>query len=143
MDYQHFKICKINLLFLLLKLTAFLGAVFLFAGLRYEVQQLALMPNQLLDLVFVTCCLLLGWLYRVGLDDVDLNANEQKIKVKVEYNFYGFVFVRLSSQRGKVALVRLWNPTNLIYSLSDNLAVECVFKSDAQLPRGGCRLISS
>jgi hypothetical protein len=143
MDYQHFKISKVNLLLLLLKLSALIVAVFLLASLRYEVQQLAIMPNQLLDLALITCCLVLGWICRVGLDVVDLKTNEQEIKIKVEYNLYGFVFVRLSSQRRQIASVRLWNPTNYKYSLSEGLMVECMFKSDGQLPRGGCRLINS
>ncbi|WP_158769986.1 hypothetical protein [Paraglaciecola sp. L1A13] len=143
MDYHHFKISKVNLLFLLLKLTVFLGVIFIFAKLRYEAQQLALMPNQLLDLVFISCCLALGWMYRVNLDDVDLSANDQKIKIKVEYNLYGFVFVRLLSNKGKMASVRLWNPTNYKYALAEGLTAECVFKSDSQLPKGGCRLINS
>jgi hypothetical protein len=65
------------------------------------------MPNKLLDLVLITCCLALGWIYSVGLDVIDLKTNEQEIKIKVEYNLYGFVFVRLLSQRGQMASVRL------------------------------------
>ncbi|MCL1091365.1 hypothetical protein L2744_17500 [Shewanella profunda] len=143
MNYHHFRISKANFLFLLLKLFAFLAAVFLLAKLRYEMQTLAIMPGQLIDLVFLACCLVLGWMYRVGLDAIDLSHNQQKIKIKVAYNVYGFVFIKILCGSGQEASVRLWNPKNFKYSLPDGWSVECIFKSDNKMPKGGCRLIKS
>jgi len=141
MDYHHFKISKASFRFLLLKLAALVGAVFLFSKLRFEVQQLSIMPNQVVDLVFIICCLALGWMYRIVLDEVYLSTNERKIKVKVAYNLYGFVFVRVLSADGLKVDARLWNPTNFRYSVSDRETLECIFKPDNKLPKGGCRLI--
>jgi hypothetical protein len=143
MNYCHFKISKCNLLMLFAKLFLFLPIVFLFAKLQYEIGTLAIIPGPLLDLFFITCYLFLGWMYRVGLDDIYLVHNQKVIKIKVNYNLYGFVFVRIIYGDGQNVAVRIWNPKDIKCSLSDDLAVDFLFAPNNTMPRGGCRLIIS
>lgn len=141
MGYHQFKISKARLPFLVLKLSGFIGSIFLLAKLRYEAQLLATLPMQLIDFLFILTCLAIGWLYRIAFDDIVFDTNGQRVKISVQYNFYGFVFVKVYFLGDIQTSVRLWSPVQFKWRLSADFDVECVFKPNDSLPRGGCRLV--